>query len=140
MEPQEGRLDNHPFAVAARVMAVGAAVTVTFASLGPISVLPKLLYSNNLEHFAAFYVVTLTLYAARYRARLARVVLDSIVFATILEAARLVMPGPRPANFEHWMADLGGILAAAAPVVAAGFRRSFLSSSPSSAAKSPRKA
>jgi hypothetical protein len=48
---------------------------------------------------------------------------DVAIFATALEAARLIPAGIRPASFEHWMADLGGILAALAPLQAAQFRR-----------------
>jgi hypothetical protein len=125
METAERRRDDNLLGIAARSAAVVCAVAVTFASLGPASWLPRLLYSNNLEHFAAFYVVALALYAARYRAPAHRVFRDAAIFATVLEVAKLVTPGPRPASFEHWVADLGGILAATAPLVVGAFRRSF---------------
>lgn len=122
--------DDHALAITARAAAVACALAVIVASLGPSNWLPRLLYSNNLEHFAAFYVVALILYAARYRTSLMRVLGDAALLATVLEAAKWVLPGPRPANFQHWIADLGGILAAAAPVMATLFRRQFREDSP----------
>jgi hypothetical protein len=117
--------DNHPLAITARAAAIACGVVIIVASLGPSSWLPHLLYSNNLEHFAAFYVVALAFSAARYRTPLVWVVRDVALLATVLEAAKWILPGPRKANFEHWIADLGGILALAAPMVIASFRRSF---------------
>jgi hypothetical protein len=117
---------DNPLAIMARSLGVVCFIAVAFASLGPANWLPKLLYSNNLEHFAAFYVVTLFGYAARYRSPAFRVVRDIAIFATLLEIARMVVPGPRIPNFDHWVADLGGILAAAAPVGAVMFRQLFV--------------
>jgi hypothetical protein len=98
---------------------------VTLASLGPSAWLPRLLYSNNLEHFAAFYLVALAFCAARYRAPVLRVLRDTALLATLLEAVRWLLPGPRKGNFDHWVADLGGILAVAAPLIVTGFRQAF---------------
>lgn len=117
--------ENHALAIGARAAAVLCALAIVAASLGPTTWLPRLLYSNNLEHFAAFYVVALIFYAARYRSSLGRVLRDVALLASVLEAARWVLPGPRPANFQHWIADLGGILAAAAPVLVTSFRNQF---------------
>ncbi len=117
--------DDHGLAIAARAAAVVCALAIVVASLGPSTWLPHLLYSNNLEHFAAFYVVALVFYGARYRTPLGRVLRDVALLASVLEAAKWMLPGPRPANFQHWIADLGGILAAAAPILATSFRRQF---------------
>ena len=119
--------DDHAFAVLARVAAVLCVVAIVLASLGPASWLPRLLYSNNLEHFAAFYVVALVFCAARYRTRLSQVLRDVALLATALEAAKWALPGSRKANFDHWMADLGGILAVTAPLMIGVFRQSFAS-------------
>ena len=117
--------DDHPFAIGARALAASCLAAIIVASLGPSDWLPRLLYSNNLEHFAAFYVVALVLYAARYRSPRIRILRDTALLATALETAKWVLPGPRPASFEHWIADMGGILAAAAPLQVAEFRRRF---------------
>lgn len=117
--------DDHPLAIGARAAAVACAFAIAIASLGPSGWLPRLLYSNNMEHFAAFYVVTLAFCGARYRTSVAWVLRDLIILATVLEAVKWVLPGPRPANFQHWIADLGGSLAAVAPMVVADFRRRF---------------
>ena len=119
------RDDNSGLAIAARAAVIICAILVTGASFCPPAWLPQLFYSNNLEHFAAFYIVALGFCAARYRAPLVRVLRDVAIFATVLEAVRLIYPGPRPANFDHWVADLGGILAAAAPMLVSKFRWSF---------------
>jgi hypothetical protein len=117
--------DDHALAITARGAAVLCVIAIVVASLGPATWLPRLLYSNNLEHFAAFYVVALVFCAARYRARLTQALRDTALLATVLEAAKWILPGPRRANFDHWVADLGGILAVAAPMVIAAFRQSF---------------
>jgi hypothetical protein len=117
--------DDHVLAVAARGAAAVCVAVIVVASLGPANWLPHLLYSNNLEHFAAFYVLALVFCAARYRTGLAHILRDTALVATMLEAAKWILPGPRKANFDHWMADLGGILAVAAPLVISAFRRSF---------------
>lgn len=117
--------DNHALAIGARALAVGAAAAVVVASLGPSDWLPRLLYSNNLEHFAAFYILALAFYAARYRKPAIRVLIDTALLASALEAAKWILPGPRKANFDHWMADLGGILAMGAPLLISAFRKSF---------------
>jgi hypothetical protein len=122
--------DNHALAVGARALAVVCALAIMVASLGPSTWLPHLLYSNNLEHFAAFYVVALAFYAARYRTPLLRVVRDVVLLATALEAVRWILPGPRPASFQHWVADLGGCLAAVAPMLVSDFRGHFHRNAP----------
>ncbi len=123
---EDGRLpDDHIVAIGARITTVVIAVALAVASLCPPAWLPRLLYSNNLEHFAAFYILALTLSAARYRTRLVVIMRDAALLATALEAARWLLPGPRQGNINHWIADLGGVLAAAAPLVVSAFRRSF---------------
>ena len=118
--------DDHVSAIAARTGAVVIVITLAVASLCPSSWLPRLLYSNNLEHFAGFYVLALAFAAARYRTRLTFVTRDVALLATLLEAARWILPGPRKGDLDHWMADLGGILAASAPLVVAAFRQRFV--------------
>ncbi|HUO22927.1 MAG TPA: hypothetical protein VMU59_10475 [Caulobacteraceae bacterium] len=126
-----GRLpDDHPWAIVARGGAVALTLAVIAASVGPVQWLPRLLYSNNLEHFAAFYVLALAFAAARYRTSLRRVLVDIAGLATALEVARWLLPGPRMGNFNHWIADLGGILAFGAPVVVVAFRRGFRHAAP----------
>lgn len=119
------RKDNHPLAMIARgafLVVIGA---LCFASLAPAGWMPRLLYSYHLEHFAAFYLVALSMAAARYRANVYRVMTDIAVLATVLEGLRLFIPSHQLYVVEDWMADLGGALAALSPIVIGDFRKSF---------------
>jgi hypothetical protein len=119
------RRDNDPLAVAARVTFLGLIAAVSFASLAPTSWIPHLLYSYHLEHFAAFYLMALSMAAARYRAGLNRVLLDALLLASLLEGVRAFTPAHQLTAAEDWVADLGGALAALTPILVGKFRGSF---------------
>jgi hypothetical protein len=120
------RRDDDPLAVAARATFLGLIAAVSLASLAPTSWIPHLLYSYHLEHFAAFYLMALSMAAARYRASLNRVMLDVVVLASLLEGVRAFTPAHQLTAAEDWVADLGGGLAALAPIVIGKFRGSFV--------------
>jgi hypothetical protein len=124
------RKDNHPLAMLARVAFLVVAAAICFASLAPSGWMPRVLYSYHLEHFAAFYLVALSMAAARYRANVYRVMLDIAVLATVLEGLRLFIPSHQLFVAEDWVADLGGALAALSPIVIADFRKSFRQDDP----------
>ena len=109
----------------ARVAFLAVIAALCFASLAPAGWLPRVLYSYHLEHFAAFYLVALTMAAARYRASIYRVMTDIAVLATVLEGLRLFIPSHQLYVAEDWVADLGGALAALSPMVIGDFRKSF---------------
>jgi hypothetical protein len=96
-----------------------------FALLVPSGWMPRVFYSYHLEHFAAFYLVALSMAAARYRASLYRVLTDIAILATALEGVRLFIPSHQLYVVEDWVADLGGALAALTPIVIGDFRKSF---------------
>jgi hypothetical protein len=128
------RKDNDLLAICARAGFLLLTASLCFASLAPAGWLPRLFYSYHLEHFAAFYLVTLAMIAARYRAKIRQLLGDVLVLASVLEGLRLFIPSHQFSVFEDWMADLGGVLAALAPVLAVDFRRSFRSRPPSAEA------
>jgi hypothetical protein len=119
------RRDNDPLAVVARAVFLGLIAAVGFASLAPTAWIPHLLYSYHLEHFAAFYLMALAMAAARYRASLNRVLLDVVILASLLEGVRAFTPAHELTAVEDWVADIGGGLAALAPIMVGGFRKSF---------------
>jgi hypothetical protein len=119
------RPDSSPLAVLARSLLLLIVVVVSFASLAPGNLIPRVFYSYHLEHFAAFYFVALAMAAARYRVSVSRVLLDGALMATVLEGARLFTPSHQFYVAEDWVADLGGTLAALAPIIVGDFRRSF---------------
>lgn len=116
--------DTGPLAVAARVGLVLCVAVLVYATVMPGSVVPQLLYSNNLEHFAAFYVGALTAAAAFPRQRLRWLTLGFGLFALALEGSRL-LGGVTPRVYELWCADFGGVMAAYAPMAIERFRRLF---------------
>jgi hypothetical protein len=69
--------------------------------------------------------VLLTALAAMPRARLRRVATGFVVFATVLESSHLLAGAPFNGLVRNWVADLGGLSAAAAPMVVERFRRRF---------------
>ncbi len=119
------RKDNDPLAMAARIAFLLVIGAICFASLAPAGWMPRVLYSYHLEHFAAFYLVALSMSAARYRANVYRVMMDIVILATVLEGLRLFIPSHQLFVAEDWVADLGGALAALSPMVIGDFRRSF---------------
>src|ERR1700742_2868743 len=110
--PADLRKDNDPLAMFARVAFLVVVAALCFASLAPSGWMPRVLWSYHLEHFAAFYLVALSMAAARYRAPISRLLLDIGVLATVLEGVRLFIPSHQLYVLEDWVADLGGVLAA----------------------------
>ena len=119
------RKDDDLLAVAARVIFLSLIAAVSFASLAPGDWVPHLLYSYHLEHFAAFYLMTLSMAAARHHTSPNRLLLDVAALASILEIMRLLAPPHDVSAAQDWVADIGGALAALSPMFIADFRRSF---------------
>ena len=118
-------------AMVARIAFLVVVGAICFASLAPAGWIPRVLYSYHLEHFAAFYLVALSMAAARYRANVFRVMADIAILATVLEGLRLFIPSHQLFVVEDWVADMGGALAALSPIVIGNFRRSFRADSAS---------
>jgi len=114
-----------PLAVLARVTFLGALAAIVVAVFLPRSMVPQFVRSLYLQHFAAFYVATLFGLAASPRARLTTVVARIFVFATLLEATHLLSGARVRPLLDNWVADLGGMAAAVAPISVARFRRRF---------------
>lgn len=117
--------DTGPVAVLARLSFLIAVLAIVVAVFLPSSMVPSFARSHYLEHFAAYYVVLLSALAAMPRARLRRVATSFVVFATGLEATHLLAGAPLEPLVRNWVADLGGLSAAAVPMVVERFRRRF---------------
>ena len=112
-----------PLAVAARAAFVGAILAIVLAVFLPPNLVPDFVYSVHLQHFAAFYVAALLGLTAMARTRLRVVALGFFLFASLLEASHLLAGADMQPLIDNWVADLGGLAAAFAPVVAERFRR-----------------
>jgi hypothetical protein len=117
--------DTGPLAIGARLAFVGAALAIVVAVFLPPWMVPQFVRSHYLEHFAAFYVLVLAGMAAVPRARLRNIALIFGIFATVLEATHLFAGAPFWPLVDNWVADLGGMLAAIAPVIVERYRRRF---------------
>jgi hypothetical protein len=117
--------DTGPVAVLARLAFLGAGLAIVIAVFLPPSMVPQFVRSHYLEHFAAFYVAALAGIAAMPRTRLRRIAMAYVIFATALEASHLIAGAHFSPLINNWVADLGGLAAAAAPVVVERFRRRF---------------
>jgi hypothetical protein len=98
-------------------------IAVVFAAVGPSEYVPRFFFSYHIEHFAAFYVLTILAAAGLPRVRLHQVGLMLVVMAVVLAAVRLVIPRHRVSNAEDLVADIAGIAAAVAPILVGRFRQ-----------------
>jgi len=117
--------DAGPLAVASRLSFIGAVAAIIVAVYLPPSMVPRFARSHYLEHFAAFYVVLLAALAAMPRARRRSVIIGFVIFATCLEASHLLAGATVEPLVNNWVADLGGLAAATAPIVVERYRRRF---------------
>ncbi len=117
--------DNGAWAVVVRVGFLLSLAAVIFAALAPPGWTPRILFSRHLEHFAAFYVATVMAAAALPRAKLMRLGAGMALFAALLELIRVLPSEHRIWAVSAAQADIGGILAALAPIVAERFRGLF---------------
>jgi hypothetical protein len=117
--------DSGPLAVMARLAFLSAVLAIAIAVFLPPWMVPRILYSNYLEHFAAFYVAILAGFAAMPRTRVWRIAAAYGLFATVLEGLHLLAGAPFLPLMRNWVADLGGLSAAIAPIVVERFRRRF---------------
>lgn len=121
-----GRYPDSGFlAIGARLAFLGAGLAIAIAVFLPPWMVPDFVRSTNLQHFAAFYVLTLAALAAMPRRRMRRVVFYVAVFATVIEMPHLFGGASLQTLVRNWVADLGGVTAAMAPVVIERFRRRF---------------
>ncbi len=124
--PGDGRYpDTGILAVGARLAFLGSIVAIVTAVFLPADMVPKFVKSHYLQHFAAFYVAGLAGLAAMPRTRLRHIAVGFFCFATALEAIHLLSGARIGPLIDNWVADLGGLAAAFAPVVVQRFRRRF---------------
>jgi hypothetical protein len=117
--------DTGTLAVLARLGFLGSIVAIIVAVFLPPSMVPRFFQSHYLEHFAAYYVALLAALAAMPRSRLRRVATSFVIFASGLEATHLLAGAAFGPLMRNWVADLGGLSAAAAPMIVERFRRRF---------------
>jgi hypothetical protein len=117
--------DTGPLAVGARLAFMGAVAAIVIAVFLPPSMVPDFVESTYLQHFAAFYVAALCGLAAMPRTRLRPIALGYLLFATGLEATHLLSGARLGPLVDNWVADLGGLAAAFAPIMVERFRRRF---------------
>jgi hypothetical protein len=122
----EGRYpDTGPLAVLARLAFLGATLAIVITVFLPRWMIPQFVRSHYLEHFAAFYVAALFGLAAMPRTQLRRIGAGYVAFAALLESTHLLAGAPLWPLVDNWVADVGGVTAAFAPVVIERFRRRF---------------
>lgn len=122
----EGRYpDTGPLAVLARLAFLGAILAIVVAVFLPRAWVPQFARSHYLEHFAAFYVAGLFAFAAMPRTRIRRIGTAFLIFAVMLESTHLMAGAPLWPLVDNWVADMGGLAAAMAPIVVERFRRRF---------------
>lgn len=116
---------NGPLAILARTGFLAALAAIVIAVFLPSEMVPRFVRSHYLQHFAAFYVATLLGLAASPRTPVRAVVFRIAAFCTTLEATHLINGAALRPLIDNWVADLGGMAAALAPIVVARFRRRF---------------
>jgi peptidoglycan/LPS O-acetylase OafA/YrhL len=125
--------ETGPLAVLARLGFVASALAIVMAVILPPETSPHFARSRYLEHFAAFYVAALFGLAAWPRRRLRIIAAGYVAFAALIEPTHLLGGAPAGPVWQNWVADVGGLAAAVAPVVFERFRRRFPKSTASEA-------
>jgi hypothetical protein len=121
-----------PLAIVARTTFVLILAAILFAVLLPENMIPQFVRSHYLQHFAAFYLVTLSALGAAPRQKLRTVAVWMFGFATALELAHLIIERQVHVLVDNWVADVGGVAAALAPAFVERFRRRFRPKPPAS--------
>ena len=122
----EGRYpDTGPLAVLARLTFLGSILAIVIAVFLPPQLVPQFARSHYLEHFAAFYVAALCAFAAMPRTQLRRIAAGFVAFGLGLESTHLLAGADIGPLIDNWVADMGGLSAAVAPMVVERFRRRF---------------
>ena len=117
--------DTGPLAVLARLAFLGAVLAIVIAVFLPGAMVPQFLRSHYLEHFAAYYVAFLAGLGAMPRGKLRRIAIGYVIFATVLESTHYLAGAAFGPLLNNWVADIGGLSAAGAPIVVERFRRRF---------------
>jgi hypothetical protein len=114
--------ETHPVAILSR-----AALILAFIALATASLIkpPRLFYSYHAQHFAAFYVLSLTTALAVKRRTVIDLGLRLALFAVVFELARALSPLHADTNALDWFADAAGIFAALAPMLGQKIRQRF---------------
>ncbi len=98
---------------------------ILYTSFSPESLIPHILYSYHLEHFAIFYLFALSSSAAFVRRGVFHIGVVLWVCAVVIEAIRWLRPEHRAFAVVDWFADAAGVVAALAPVGIGSFREGF---------------
>lgn len=113
-------------AIAALAALVWASGGVIFAALTPRPMVHHVFASTHIEHFAAFYVVSLLAVAGLPLVRGYRILAAVVTFAVVLEAIRLFIPLHRTETLEDLFCDVSGCAAVLAPMLVSALRRAFV--------------
>lgn len=100
-----------------------ALIALAFASLAPPAYVPRIFSNYHIEHFAAFYVVTLLTAAALPTVRLDRIAGVLGALAAAFALFRILALVNKVFYVEDLACDIGGIMAALAPILVGRFRR-----------------
>ncbi len=100
-------------------------MAILYTSFSPESLIPHILYSYHLEHFAIFYLFALSASAAFVRRDIYHIGLAMWLGAVVIEAVRWLQPAHRDFAIVDWFADAAGVVAALAPVGVGRFRSGF---------------
>lgn len=115
--------DTGPLAVLARLGFLLVLTAIVVATLAPGWLVPQLLYSHNLEHFAAFYVATVAALAALPATPVRRIGTAFMLFSFGLQVVQVFREATIQTAMENWVADTGGVAAAIVPVIVERFRQ-----------------
>jgi hypothetical protein len=109
--------------IAAVAGLVWALIALLFASLGPHEYVPRVFSNYHVEHFVAFYVVTVLAAAGLPRAPLFQIGTGLGLMAVAIGIVRAFIPNHWVENLEDLISDLSGIVCAVAPILVGRFRQ-----------------
>ncbi len=104
-------------------------IALVVASVGPVQYVPHIFFSYRLEHFLAFYAITILAAVGLPGTRLTFIGASMVVLAATLELIRTAIPPHQSSALRDYSADVGGVVAAVAPIIVGRFRNLAIESS-----------
>jgi hypothetical protein len=112
-------------AIAALAALIWASGGLVFASLTPRPMVHHVFASTHIEHFAAFYIVSLLAVAALPLLRATQILMGVACAALVLETIRMFIPFHRVQAVEDLFCDVSGAAAVLAPMLVVALRAAF---------------
>jgi hypothetical protein len=122
MRPQQIAPTTWLWTVGAASALVWGLIALVAASIGPAQFVPHIFFSYRVEHFMAFYAITILAAVGLPGTRLTFIGASMVVLAAALELVRTAIPPHQMSTMRDYSADVGGVVAAVLPIIVGRLR------------------